>query len=42
MNEISKIIEERVSLTTPSAKLQHNSERNLTLALTENSICHAF
>jgi len=33
MNEISKIVEERVSLTIPSAKLRDNSERSPTLAL---------
>jgi len=33
MSENSKIVEETVSLTTPKAKLRHNSERNPTLAL---------
>ena len=38
MNENSKILEERVSLTTPRAKLRHNSERNPTLALNRKLI----
>jgi len=33
MNENSKIVEDRVSLTTHKAKIRHNSKRNPTLAL---------
>jgi len=35
LNENSKIVEERDSLTTSKAKLRHNSEMNPTLAKTQ-------